>query len=61
MELVSLLLNKYGKVAVDFCSGQGAMKEQSPSSVTEEQRRSGQKYQDLVYNGFIGNDTRPGE
>ena len=29
--LVSLPLNKYGKVAVDFCSDQGATKEPSPS------------------------------
>jgi len=54
---VSLPLNKYRKVAVDFCSDQGAMKEQSLSSVTEEQRRAGQKDQDLVCNGFSGNDT----
>jgi hypothetical protein len=56
--LVSLPLNKYGKVAVDFCSDQGVMKEQSRTSVTEEQRRAGQKDQDLVYNGFSGNDTK---
>ncbi len=34
-----------------------AMKEQSRSSVTEEQRRYGQKDQDLVFNEFSGNDT----
>jgi hypothetical protein len=54
---VSLPLNKYRKVAVDFCSDPGEMKEQSLSSVTEEQRRAGQKDQDLVCNGFSGNDT----
>ncbi len=58
---VSLPLNKYRKVAVDFCSDQGAIKEQSLSSVTEEQRRAGQKDQDLVCNGFSGNDTRRDE
>jgi hypothetical protein len=55
--LVSLPLNRYRKVAVDFCSDQGAMKEHSLSSVTEEQRRYGQKDQDLVFNEFSGNDT----
>jgi len=55
---VSLPLNRYKKVAADFCSDQGAMKEHSHSSVTEEQRRAGQKDQDLVCNGFSGNDTR---
>ena len=34
--------------------------ETMPSSVTEEQRRYGQKDQDLVYNGFSGNDTSGG-
>ncbi len=34
------------------------MKEHSIRSVTEEQRRYGQKDQDLVCNGFSGNDTR---
>jgi hypothetical protein len=33
------------------------MKEHSHSSVTEEQRRAGQKDQDLVCNGFSGHDT----
>jgi len=46
--LVSLSLDKYGKVAVDFCSNQGARKEHSPSYVTEEQLRVEQKDQDLV-------------
>src|SRR6056297_2657040 len=46
--LVSLSLDKYGKVAVDFCSNQGARKEHSPSYATEEQRRVEQKDQDLV-------------
>ena len=55
---VSLLLNGYGKVAVDFCSDQGAMREQSHSSVTEEQRRYEQKDQDLVCTEFSGNDTK---
>ncbi len=54
---MSLPLNRYRKVAVDFCSDQGAMKEQSLSSVTEEQRGYGQKDQDLVFNEFSGNDT----
>jgi hypothetical protein len=54
---VSLPLNRYRKVAVDFCSDQGAMKEHSLSSVTEEQRGYGQKDQDLVLNEFSGNDT----
>jgi len=58
--LVSLPLNKYGKVAVDFCSDQGATNECSRSYMTEEQRRTGQKDQDLVFNGFSGNDTRFG-
>ncbi len=34
------------------------MKENSRTSVTEEQRRSGQKDQDLVCIEFSGNDTR---
>ena len=34
-----------------------AMKEHSLGSVTEEQRRYGQKDQDLVCNEFSGNDT----
>jgi len=46
--LVSLSLDKYGKVAVDFCSNQGARKEHSPSYATVEQRRVEQKDQDLV-------------
>jgi len=50
---VSLPLNKYGKVAVDFCSDQGAMKEHSPSYATEEQRRYGQKGQDLVCKSLV--------
>jgi len=54
---MSLTLNKYGKVEVYFCSDQGAMKEQSHGSVTEEQQRAGQKDQDLVYNVFSDNDT----
>jgi len=54
---VSLPLNRYRKVAVDFCSDQGAMKEHSLGYVTEEQRRYGQKDQDLVCYGFSGNDT----
>ncbi len=37
----------------------GAMKEHSRTSVTEEQRRAGQKDQYLVYSGFSGNDTSP--
>jgi|SRR6056297_1257047 len=46
--LVSLSLDKYGKVAVDFCSNRGARKEHSPSYATVEQRRVEQKDQDLV-------------
>jgi hypothetical protein len=38
----------YRKVAADFCSDQGAMKEHSLSSATEEQRRAGRNHQDLV-------------
>ena len=70
--LVSLPLNKYGKVAVDFCSGQSATKEpvrrdKAPPRrhytmpclyfATEKQRRYEQKDQDLVYSRFSGNDT----
>ena len=58
-ELVSLPLNKYGKVAVDFCSDQGVTKKYSRSYATEEQRWAEQKDQDLVYNEFSGNDTSP--
>jgi len=54
---VSLPLNKYRKVAVGFCSDQGAMKEYSINYMTEEQRRAGQRDQDLVCSGFSGNDT----
>jgi hypothetical protein len=57
---VSLPRNRYRKVAEDFCSDQGARKEHSLGYVTEEQRRYGQKDQDLVCNGFSGNDTRAG-
>ncbi len=57
--LVSLPLNKYGKVKVVFFSDQGATKEHSLSYATEKQRRYEQKDQDLVYNEFSGNDTRP--
>src|SRR6056297_2412277 len=46
--LVSLSLDKYGKVAVDFCSNRGAREEHSPSYATEEQRRVEQEDQDLV-------------
>jgi len=35
---VSLPLNKYEKVAVDFCSDLGATKKYSRSYATEEQR-----------------------
>ena len=71
LPLVSLPLNKYGKVAVDFCSDRGGMMEHFVEtrhvlmapwrclvSTTEEQRRYGQKDQDLVCNGFSGNDTK---
>ena len=51
--LVSLSLDKYGKVAVDFCSNQGARKEHSPSYASEEQRRVEQKDQDLVRLGLV--------
>mgnify|MGYP006902069713 CR=1 FL=1 len=58
---VSLPLSKYRKVAADFCSDQGARKEHSISYVTDEERRAEQKDQDLVCNGFSGNDTRRDE
>jgi hypothetical protein len=59
--LVSLSINRYGKVAVYFCSDQGARKEHSLGYVTEEQRGYGQKDQDLVCNGCSGNDTKRDE
>ena len=55
---MSLPLNKYEKVAVDFCSDLGAAKKYSHSYATEEQRWAEQKDQYLVYNEFSGNDTR---
>ena len=58
--LVSLPLNGYGKVEADFCSDRGGMKEHSISYATEEQRRYGQKDQDLVCSEFSGNDTSRG-